>query len=39
VGTDAAALDRLERASPTEAYEPGFVAKLQAAGAFGGIGQ
>jgi NAD(P)-dependent dehydrogenase (short-subunit alcohol dehydrogenase family) len=39
VGTDAEALDRLVRETPTEAYEPGFVAKLQAAGAFGGIGQ
>ncbi|MGZ4728529.1 MAG: SDR family NAD(P)-dependent oxidoreductase [Acidimicrobiales bacterium] len=39
VGDDAVALDRLVRDSPTEVYERAFVAKLQAAGAFGGIPQ
>ncbi|MGZ4680843.1 MAG: SDR family NAD(P)-dependent oxidoreductase [Acidimicrobiales bacterium] len=39
VGDDAVALDRLVRESPTEVYERAFVAKLQAAGAFGGIPQ
>ena len=37
VGDDAVALDRLVRESPTEAYEPSFLRKLQEAGAFGGI--
>ena len=37
VGDDAFALDRLVRENPTEAYDASFLAKLQAAGAFGGI--
>jgi len=39
VGDDAEALDELVRETPTEAYDAAFVAKLQAAGAFGGIPQ
>jgi NAD(P)-dependent dehydrogenase (short-subunit alcohol dehydrogenase family) len=38
VGTDAEALDRLVRESPLDAYDPEFIGRLQAAGAFGGIG-
>jgi len=37
VGTDADALDRLVRESPNEAYEPSFIARLQAMGAFQGF--
>jgi NAD(P)-dependent dehydrogenase (short-subunit alcohol dehydrogenase family) len=37
VGDDAVALDRIVRESPGDAYEPAFVARLQAAGAFGGL--
>jgi NAD(P)-dependent dehydrogenase (short-subunit alcohol dehydrogenase family) len=37
VGDDADALDRIVRESPGDAYEPEFVARLQAAGAFGGL--
>jgi len=37
VGDDAVALDRIVRESPNDAYEPAFIARLQAAGAFGGL--
>jgi NAD(P)-dependent dehydrogenase (short-subunit alcohol dehydrogenase family) len=37
VGTDAQALDRLVRENPEDAYEPAFVKRLLAEGAFGGI--
>jgi NAD(P)-dependent dehydrogenase (short-subunit alcohol dehydrogenase family) len=37
VGEDAAALDRLVREAPEQAYEPDFVDRLRAAGAFGGL--
>ena len=37
VGTDAQALDRLVRENPEDAYEPTFVQRLLAEGAFGGI--
>ena len=37
VGDDAVALDEQVRQAPHDAYEPEFVARLQAAGAFGGL--
>jgi NAD(P)-dependent dehydrogenase (short-subunit alcohol dehydrogenase family) len=37
VGDDAVALDELVRESPHDAYDPAFIARLQAAGAFGGL--
>jgi len=37
VGEDAGILDRLVREAPTEAYDPAFLARAQAAGAFAGI--
>ncbi len=37
VGDDAVALDEIVRDSPTDAYDPAFIERLQAAGAFGGL--
>ena len=37
VGDDAVELDRLVRADPEGAYEDGLVAKMRAAGHFGGL--
>lgn len=37
VGDDAAILDRLVREAPSEVYEPAFLARAQAEGAFSGI--
>jgi NAD(P)-dependent dehydrogenase (short-subunit alcohol dehydrogenase family) len=37
VGDDAVALDEIVRDSPHDAYDPAFVERLQAAGAFGGL--
>jgi NAD(P)-dependent dehydrogenase (short-subunit alcohol dehydrogenase family) len=37
VGADAHALDRHVRQAPEEAYEPGFIDRLQAEGHFGGM--
>ncbi len=37
VGEDAVLLDRLVREAPEEAYEPGFMERLRAHGAFAGI--
>lgn len=37
VGDDAVALDEIVRDSPRDAYEPAFIERLQAAGAFGGL--
>jgi hypothetical protein len=37
VGKDAETLDRLVRADPEPAYEPSFIEKVKAEGAFGAI--